>query len=350
MEIRLAFESDFKRWEQFLSSQDVNNIFQSTILLPVNRILGFTPILILAEDHNEIMGGLMSYQWFGNTRNPLKIFSRIQSKYGPIIRDCGNRMDILDAILKFLIEAAKKNGVRDLILKCPPGLDFNGWDNMLQKNRSDVHYTFLIDLKRSKSQLWRSLEKRCRWAVRKALSQKVEIREENTKETPIVYYSLLVSTAKRLGIFTEPCTYFETVYNLLVPRGYAKYFFAYYRGKPIASALVFFYNKTMFYFSSCSLKRYRSLNPNNLLQWYIITFGADNGFESYDLMGCPGPREKEHEEYGLYIFKRSFGGTLTRATTYALVFSLLRKYIWESLMSPVGSKLWPVIGSRFFKG
>ena len=58
----------------------------------------------------------------------------------------------------------------------------------------------------------------------------------------------------------------------------------------------------------------RRTRANNLLQWRIIRWAAENGFTGYDI-GCvdtqsaPGvPQDESHPLWNLYLFKRRFGG------------------------------------------
>jgi lipid II:glycine glycyltransferase (peptidoglycan interpeptide bridge formation enzyme) len=48
--------------------------------------------------------------------------------------------------------------------------------------------------------------------------------------------------------------------------------------------------------------------PNEILIWYSLSWGADQGYKVYDFGGAGKP----DEEYGVRRFKAKFGGELVR--------------------------------------
>jgi serine/alanine adding enzyme len=53
-------------------------------------------------------------------------------------------------------------------------------------------------------------------------------------------------------------------------------------------------------------RRYSSYSPNELLTWYILQWGAENGYKVYDFGGAGKP----NEPYGVRDFKAKFKGEL----------------------------------------
>jgi lipid II:glycine glycyltransferase (peptidoglycan interpeptide bridge formation enzyme) len=53
-------------------------------------------------------------------------------------------------------------------------------------------------------------------------------------------------------------------------------------------------------------REYGRYVPNELLAWYILRWGAENGYQVYDFGGAGKP----DEEYGVRDFKAKFGGQL----------------------------------------
>lgn len=51
--------------------------------------------------------------------------------------------------------------------------------------------------------------------------------------------------------------------------------------------------------------------PNYLLQWEMIKWAVERGCDIYDFRGVSGNVDKNHPLYGLYRFKKGFGGKFT---------------------------------------
>jgi lipid II:glycine glycyltransferase (peptidoglycan interpeptide bridge formation enzyme) len=53
-------------------------------------------------------------------------------------------------------------------------------------------------------------------------------------------------------------------------------------------------------------RAYSSYNPNELIMWHILRWGAENNYRLYDFGGAGKP----DEDYGVRDFKAKFGGDL----------------------------------------
>lgn len=318
------------------------HILQSTLLAEVFQDFSFRPFLAIAERKGEIIGGLMSFIWSADYKIPMAtFFSRLRSYYGPILLSSDKKIDILRQILLYVNSMAKKRRVIDHEISVP----YMGVHDQLKtlgyaQMQHCLRYTFIVNLSKSREELRGSLEKRCKYSIRKAENAGVEIVEGAKNDAPQIFHRLHVHTAKRLGIHPNPYSFTRAIWNILVPRKHARFFFAYYKDNPIAGAIILYFKDKMYYYMSTSLKEYWEVCPNNALQWYVILNGKSHGYQFYDLMGCPGEEEKDHPEYGLYRFKKSFGGEMKRiGATYQKVFSPFTLKLWNSFLIPTYKRL-----------
>jgi lipid II:glycine glycyltransferase (peptidoglycan interpeptide bridge formation enzyme) len=95
-----------------------------------------------------------------------------------------------------------------------------------------------------------------------------------------------------------------------------------YDGKPLAALFVARHGYRAFYLYGASSDEERNRMPTYLLQWEAMTWAKARGCEEYDLWGVPDEEEAVLEAgfetrhdglWGVYRFKRGFGGELKRA-------------------------------------
>jgi lipid II:glycine glycyltransferase (peptidoglycan interpeptide bridge formation enzyme) len=167
--------------------------------------------------------------------------------------------------------------------------------------------TFIIDLRKSEKELWASLEKRCKYSIKHAQKLGVKISKINNNLSPILYYKIHLETAKRLNIRPNPLNFYLSIWRNLTDK-FADFYFAFFNNKPIAGIIILKYKDITYLYSSGLLKEYKRTNAMNLLIWNLILDLKYNGFKFLDLLFHPDKNDVKSPEYGLYLFKRSFGG------------------------------------------
>lgn len=85
-------------------------------------------------------------------------------------------------------------------------------------------------------------------------------------------------------------------------------------GEPIAAGVVaaFGAGSWSLMCGSSGKAEHRKLRPNYLLQWESIRWAKARGAEYYDFRGIPDVLKPGEEMYGVYEFKRGFGGAVYR--------------------------------------
>jgi lipid II:glycine glycyltransferase (peptidoglycan interpeptide bridge formation enzyme) len=87
-----------------------------------------------------------------------------------------------------------------------------------------------------------------------------------------------------------------------------------YNGEPIAAATVAVLGAWSWnlHSGSSGLPEHRKLRPNYLLQWECMRWVKAHGADYYDWRTIPDVLEPGQELYGVYEFKRGFGGSVRR--------------------------------------
>jgi lipid II:glycine glycyltransferase (peptidoglycan interpeptide bridge formation enzyme) len=262
-----------------------------------------------------------------------------------------------EAALKSLLAAlgplAEKE--RALCLKIEPNLDDEPWlaerlcahGFKLSPQEIQPRRTILVDLDAEPDDLLKRMKQKTRYNIRLAGRRGVTVRPANDKDLPDVY-DLMKLTAERDGFGIHSPYYYETAYRRFVPAGQGALLVAEHEGRLLAALMAFAFGGTAIYMYGASSNEGRKRMPTYLLQWEAMLWAKKQGCVVYDLWGVPDEDEESLEAgftqrsdglWGVYRFKRGFGGSLTRsAGTWDLVYSPLRYQLYKAglrLQSPL---------------
>ena len=88
-------------------------------------------------------------------------------------------------------------------------------------------------------------------------------------------------------------------------------YLGYYDGHVVSGAITTNYAGKCSYVYGASDNAFRQYMPNYLMQWEMIKWAIETGCNVYDFQGIAGDIENEENPmYGLYRFKRGFGGEI----------------------------------------
>ena len=105
---------------------------------------------------------------------------------------------------------------------------------------------------------------------------------------------------KKLGSPPQPLAFFKRIWDLFYPDN-LKMPLAIYNGEYIAAGIYLLHKSKIHHSFSGSLDKYLSFAPNNLIQWHMIKWGNEHGYNQF----CFG-RTRPYK--GHYYFKKPWGG------------------------------------------
>ncbi len=106
----------------------------------------------------------------------------------------------------------------------------------------------------------------------------------------------------------------------------------------MAGAMFMLYGTEIVYLFSGTRNDFLTLKSQFLLQWHIIKYGIDNGYKIYNFGGISGILNKSDARYGLYIFKKSFGGNVIEYIgDFDLIVSPV-KYSLRKILEKIGGR------------
>lgn len=189
----------------------------------------------------------------------------------------------------------------------------------LSRHSVQPRRTLVVDLSGSEAEILARMRQKTRYNVRLALKKGIVVRPFNDIE---LFYRLMQATGRRDQFEIHSLTYYQRAYELFHPRGECILLLADYQGEPVGALMVFARGKRAWYFYGASSDRHRERMPAYLLQWEAMRWARSQGCVEYDLWGVPDADEQTLEAnftlrsdglWGVYRFKRGFGGQLRRA-------------------------------------
>lgn len=186
-----------------------------------------------------------------------------------------------------------------------------GWQ--FSNEQVQFRNTITIDLTRSEDELLAAMGQGKRRKVRYGPRHGVTVRPGTMNDLPLLY-RLYAETGKRDGFLTRPYDYYLDEWGTLIKAKMAHALIAEAAGQAIAHVILFHFGKTCWYFTGASVSdnEMRKLMPTDLLQWEAMRWAKAQGYTVYDFYGAPNKFDESDPMWGVYQFKRDFGGTLVR--------------------------------------
>jgi len=223
---------------------------------------------------------------------------------------------------KEIDSVCKKNHA--IFLKTEPDLwedQFPISDYQLPISRHNIQppRTIVVSIKENEETILARMKPKCRYNIRLAEKKGVTVR---AWDDLAAFHEMMTVTGGRDNFGVHSLDYYQRAYELFHPKGICELLAAEYEGKPLASLMVFASGKRAWYVYGASNDQERNRMPTYLLQWEAIRWAKARGCEEYDLWGVPDEDEKTLEAnfesrrgglWGVYRFKRGFGGEVKRA-------------------------------------
>ena len=179
--------------------------------------------------------------------------------------------------------------------------------------------TILVSLEGSEEDWLGRMKQKTRYNIRLAERKGIKVTETSDLD---VFQDLMKATGERDGFGVHSQAYYQRAYDLFAPQGACSILLASYQEKPLAALMLFARGRRAWYFYGASNNEERNRMPTYLLQWEAMRWAAGKGCLEYDLWGVPDASEEELEAnfsnrqdglWGVYRFKRGFGGELVRS-------------------------------------
>ena len=302
-------EVTLTEWNQFLTKFPDAHLLQMGEWGELKKDFGWKPVRVISED----MGAQILFR---------KLPLGFTIGYMPKPVDSGQWTVDSESFWSEVNSICKKN--RAVFLKIEP----DSWDSAFRILHSAFRIsphniqpprTITIEIQDSEEDILARMKPKCRYNIRLAEKKGVTVR---AWDDVAAFHEMMTVTGGRDGFGVHSKEYYQRAYELFHPKGSCELLVAEYEGKPLASLMVFANGKRAWYVYGASNNEERNRMPTYLLQWEAIRWAKARGCAEYDLWGVPDENEEKLEAqfesrhdglWGVYRFKRGFGGQLKRA-------------------------------------
>lgn len=333
-----------QEWGDLVAAHPHAHILQTAEWGELKATFGWSPQRVaILEDGVPRAGALVLYR-----RLPLGLGLLAYVPRGPLVD--WERPEEVAELLKAVAEAARARRAVALIVE-PDLPDEPRWRELLTAlgfrpsplGSIQPRRTLVIDIGRSEADILAAMKSKTRYNIRLAQRKGVTVWEGTESDFP-AFHRLMAETAARDRFGVHAPAYYEQAYRLFVPRGRARLLMAGVEGEPVAALMVFALGRRAWYFYGASSDAHREKMPTYRLQWEAICWARSRGCTEYDLWGVPDEDEECLEAeftrrqdglWGVYRFKRGFGGRLIRMVG-----------AWERPLRPALYRLWAAVAAR----
>ena len=336
-----------EQWDAFGASQSHHHLLQTSTWGKLKAAFGWSADRVaVTRDGVIVAGALVLFRAL-----PLRLGTLAYIPKGPLLNFADE--DTTSELLQGLDRLVKRH--RSILLKIEPDcpadpaftdrlatLGFRPSPQTVQPPR-----TILIDIARTDDDILAAMHPKTRYNIRLAAKKDVIVREAQASDLP-AFNALMQTTGERDGFAVHSAEYYEAVFRLFVPTGQAQLLVATYQDQVIAGIFVFAQGNRAWYFYGASGEAERQRMPNYALQWAGIQWAKARGCSAYDLWGVPDEDEAtleahyldRHDDlWGVYRFKRGFGGQLVRfAGAFDRVYDPLLYKAYELYLKSRGRK------------
>jgi lipid II:glycine glycyltransferase (peptidoglycan interpeptide bridge formation enzyme) len=322
--VRVLADPDREAYDAFASASPLADVMQSWAWGEVKRRSGWTPHRIVVSDD---AGMLVASAQVLETRPVRGAPPILYAPRGPVL-DYRN-----DDALRALVDGIRARGRNAVLLKADPPLDIGSPDASALERAGfrkaggggfgGVQPTavMVLDLSLGLDKVHEGFHSKWRYNIRLAERKGVEVEHARADQLD-AFYDLLLETARRDKFLVRGRDYFRTLFDVLEPNGQLALFTTRYEGKPVAGAMLLCFGGRATYTYGASSNEHRNVMPNHLMQWRMIQWAHERGYQIYDFRGVSPVRDGtpvSAEIAGLNRFKEGFGA---RYVEYAGEFDL----------------------------
>lgn len=336
---KVSSQMDKDYWDGLIKKSPQATLFQTANWAKfMTEFLHATPYYIVALKGDEPVGfALLLKECLGSRYLRRRLLWRIsipmlkvvapfyRVEYGPVVLEPYKEegAEILKVIIHSIENITKmkpfktveiippviENHLKDVYKKCLVESGFS----------SRGHATFVIDLSKDISELWRGLKKSVRKNIKRTIKRGVNIEIRNGKDAVRVYAELLEKEKRRQGRKVPFSNFYDNIFlkTKHLNEDQHAIILAKVDDKYISALSILSFNGIVHEMgvANTSYALENKLYAQDLIKWKVIEWEKKNNQRYYDLTGV-SPNPKTKKEIGIYKFKEKWGGEFIKYNIY----------------------------------
>jgi FemAB-related protein (PEP-CTERM system-associated) len=337
---RLASERDSAAWDSYLDCHPQRTFAHRWAWSSIfANSFSVKPEYAIAEHEQKIVG-IMPAVFMKSAVFGRFMISLPWLDYGGPLAESN---EIAAGLVEFMVSSAKRERCRFLELRAVRHLN----TELVNK---DQKYAFLLDLTPGEESVWKSIDGKAKNQVRKAEKSGLTVQFGGI-ELLNDFYKIFTHNMRDLGTPVWPKSLYSEQFRCF--NNDIEIALINLANLPIAAAVLLHYKDYSIVPSASSYRKYRNLNPNNLLYWEVIKHCIARGSSAFDF-------GRSTLDAGTYNFKKQWvKNPVQQIWQYKLltIESLpgldpsnpkfrLAINIWKHLPLPIANKLGPIIVTK----
>ncbi|MEW5785384.1 MAG: peptidoglycan bridge formation glycyltransferase FemA/FemB family protein [Bacillota bacterium] len=338
MLFRLIEENESARLDDFLRNIPNGHLFQSYYWGEVKKT-EWEPLRVVCENEE---GRITAAATVLKRKIPVLGKSFFYLPRGPILADWTDR-EQFRALIDYLKRlAAAHKAIFIKIDPCireddqlPAGLlDEAGFRTVGTEHEFgglQPRHTFRLDISKDLDGIMSTFNHKLRYKIRYAYKQDIKFIFPG-EEGITGFMEIMQETSGRGEFVIRESSYYKRVYQTLAPHGSAVIILGYYNEELITAAITLAFGDKAWGMYSGQANAYRNFYAYHALIWEQIKWAKEKGARWFDFYGVPGVVAEDHPLFGIYHFKKSFGGDMySYVGEKDLVLSRFYYYFWTRL-------------------
>lgn len=305
--IECRASDDPKAWNEAVASLPITSLMQSWGWGELMRTQGWRPQRLLLYENGQLLAAAQCMR-----KSLARVFHRVYLPRGPALRAFEDLPRVMDALRRAFPRAVYLRIEPEHPL---PNCEPLALEGLRASSTSLPEYSFWLDLRGSQADVDARIPRKTRYSARVAQRHGITVAREDAFD---VLYNLMLETSYRVGSMPLKSHghYAAWPRFLNQPGGEVLQLVARLHGKPLAATLSVSFGGKIYSLLAGSSRESVHTRPSYLLHMEAIRVAHAQGLRVYDLYGAPGSAQPNHPSYGVYLFKRQFGGELVRFGRY----------------------------------
>jgi FemAB-related protein (PEP-CTERM system-associated) len=299
----------------------------------VEKSYGHKSYYLMVKEDKEIKGifpiFLMKSLLFGK--------KTVSVPFAPYGGPIGDNRTIEESLIERGVDITNKNNVDYMELR-----NNISRDSKLVTNTN--YMTIILKLDANPDLVWKGFNNKLRNAVRKSLKSDLEMSNGSVED----FYNLYSKNMRDLGTPTHNKEFFSAIISEFRDKAYI--LTVRHNGKSVSAAILLYFKDTVISGWAASDRKYKDLNPNNLLYWSAIKMACEKGYKFFDFgrsiegsgtyrFKKPWGAEENHLQYEYYLNTIKHMPDTSQANANRKLFAWIWQTLPLSLTNAIGPKL-----------